>query len=256
MLAAIFFLSTSYVEWYFQEHELKAVYPFDAELATPAAAGVPGMTDERFVTEDGETLVVWRAKPAAGKPTILYFPGNAGGLKGRSERFADLMAAGFGIVAPAYRGSSGSTGEPEEEVLLADARAIARAQSGVEIFIYGESLGSAVAVRLAAEGLGSRVVLESPFTSIAALIREQHPSEDLNDVITQRWESDRFIADVRQPLLIVHGDRDHLVPFAMGQDMFEQAGSSEKQFLQIEGAGHNRLWTSEMRAALFAFLGS
>ena len=232
--AAAVVAATSYIAWYFQEHELKAVYPFDATYATPASAGVPMMTEEQFETADGEILVVWRAEALGDKPTIFYYSGNAGGLKERSQRFRKFIDEGYGVVAPAYRGSSGSTGMPEQEVLLADARALVAAESSSQIVLYGESLGTAVAIRLASEGIGTRIVLEAPFTSIPDLILSQHPSEDIDHLITQRWESDRFIGAVTQPLMIVHGERDHLVPFAMGEEMFHAAGSKTKVFLGIE----------------------
>ena len=252
--AAIFVLSTSYVAWYFQTYELRAVYPFDTTYATPAEAGAPRMTEASFATEDGETLVMWQSPADPGKPTVLYFPGNAGGLKARSDRFRQLIDQGFGVVAPAYRGSSGSTGKPEEELLLSDARALVASLGETPLVIYGESLGTAVAIRLAADGLGERIVLEAPFTSIPALIMAQHPSERLDHLITQRWESHLYISEVTQPLLVVHGDRDHLVPVSMGEEIFGTAGSTTKHFLKIENVGHAGLWTDDMQSTLFAFL--
>ncbi len=247
-------LSTSYVAWYLQQFETRAVYPFDATYSTPADAGVPGLMEEKLATRDGETLVIWRADAALGMPTVLYFPGNAGGLKERANRFQSLIKAGFGVVAPAYRGSSGSTGMPSEAALLDDARAIASRENSVELVLYGESLGTAIAIRLAAEGNGKRLVLEAPFTSIPDLVLAQHPSEKLDHLITQRWESDQHIAAVTQPLLVIHGDRDHLVPFAMGEMIFDTAGSPDKRLLRIEDAGHSGLWAEPMLADLFAFL--
>lgn len=252
--AAVFVLSTSYIAWYFQQHEIKAVYPFDATYSTPGDAGAPRMHEAAFATEDGETLVLWRAQAAADKPTVVYFSGNAGGLKERSDRFSRLIDEGFGVVALAYRGSSGSTGMPDETALISDARALVASLDAMPLVIYGESLGTAVAIRLAAEGLGDRVVLEAPFTSIPDLILSQHPTEKLDHLITQRWESHLYVSRVTQPLLVVHGDRDHLVPITMGEEIFGMAGSDDKHFLRIADKGHNGLWTDEVQKALFAFL--
>ena len=255
MLSAAFFvLSTSYVAWYFQQNEIKAVYPFDATYATPAEAGAPRMEEGSFATDDGETLVLWRAEAQPDKPTVLYFSGNAGGLKERSERFSKLIDQGYGVVAPAYRGSSGSTGKPDEMTLLDDARALAASLEDLPLVIYGESLGTAVAIRLAAEGTGDRIVLEAPFTSIPDLVLSQHPTETLDHLITQRWESHLYMPDVTQPLMVVHGDRDHLVPITMGETIFGSAGSKDKKFLRIDDMGHSGLWTGEMQSALFMFL--
>jgi len=250
---ALFVLSTSYVAWYYQQYETRAVYPFDATYATPTEAGVPSLIEEKLVTEDGETLVIWRADAALGQPTVLYFSGNAGGLKERAPRFQTLINAGFGVIAPAYRGSSGSTGMPNEDVLLRDARYIAARETSEDFVLYGESLGTAIAIRLAAEGKGKRLALEAPFTSIPALVLAQHPSESLDHLITQRWESDQHISRVTQPLLVIHGDRDHLVPFVMGEEIFDTASSAKKSLLRIEGAGHSELWNEPMLTNLFAF---
>ena len=252
--AAVFVLSTSYVAWYFERFETQAIYPFDKTYVTPSDAGAPGLQEERVRMPDGETLVVWHAPPSADRPTILYFSGNAGGLKSRSDRFQSLIGQGFGLVAPAYRGSSGSTGMPDETVIMHDARLLARMYDQQELVLYGESLGTAVAIRLAAEGVGERLVLEAPFTSIPDLILVQHPTEKLDHLITQRWNSRDHVGGVAQPLLIIHGTEDRLVPIAMGEAILESAGSVKKQLLRIENASHTTLWTGGMQAVLFDFL--
>ncbi|CAN0601685.1 unnamed protein product, partial [Ectocarpus sp. 12 AP-2014] len=118
---ALMVLSTSYFAWYFQTYETTAIYPFDASYTSPAEAGEARLIEHRVPTHDGENLIVWRTSAVHGKPTVLYFSGNAGGLKDRTDRFRHLIDAGFGVIAPAYRGSSGSTGKPNEAALLGDA---------------------------------------------------------------------------------------------------------------------------------------
>ena len=252
--SALFVMTTSYFAWYFEHHELSAVYPFDSTYVSPSSAGEPRLAETFFETEDGERLIMWRAEATTGKPTVLYFSGNAGGLKGRSDRFRDLINQGYGIIAPAYRGSSGSTGKPTETALVADARAIAAAANTGELVIYGESLGSAVAIRLAAEGIGAKLVLEAPFTSIPDLVLAQHPTEQLDHLITQRWNSRQHADGITQPLLIVHGESDRQVPIAMGEAIFGLAASKEKRMFKVMDAGHARLWTPEVRMVVFDFL--
>ena len=246
-------LSTSYVAWYLERFEMAAVYPFDETYATPADAGAPKLVETTFETQDGARLVVWRAAASAGRPTIVYFPGNAGALKDRADRFTRFVDAGFGLVAPAYRGSSGSTGAPDETVLVADATALVGDLPGT-VVLYGESLGAAVAIRLAADGLGDAVVLEAPFTSLADLVASQFPMEDLRDVITQRWENLATVGGVVQPLLVIHGEADRVVPFEMGRSVFEAAGSPDKAFLRVSDHGHAALWNGRVQSDLFAFL--
>ena len=246
--------STSYVAWYLERHELAAVYPFDQTYATPADAGAPKLVETAFETEDGARLIVWRAAASAGRPTIVYFQGNSGALKDRGYRFARFVDAGFGLVAPAYRGSSGSTGNPEETLLVADAFEVVKDIDG-PVILYGESLGAAVAIRLAADGVGDAVVLEAPFTSLAELVAAQYPTEDLGDAITQRWENLAAVEAVRQPLMVIHGDADRVVPFEMGMMVFEAAGSPDKVFRPVRAQGHSALWTDAVQSDLFAFLG-
>ncbi|NNE88317.1 MAG: alpha/beta hydrolase [Silicimonas sp.] len=254
MLKALMILSTSYFAWYFETYETSAVYPFDPSYATPADAGEGRLIEERLQTRDGETLVVWRARATNGKATLVYFSGNAGGLKDRADRFRQLIDAGYGVIAPAYRGSSGSTGSPDEMALLSDALSLVEAEAGAALVLYGESLGTAVAIRLAADGFGSRVVLEAPFTSFTDLVGLQFPTEDLSELITQKWENLPHAPGVNQPLLVLHGSEDRTVPIAMGRQIFELAGSDDKQFFEVSDSGHSGLWTAEARAALFAFL--
>ena len=250
---SLMILSTSYFAWYFQTYETTAIYPFDTKYTSPSEVGETRLIEQRVTTQDGESLIIWRATATPGKPTILYFSGNAGGLKDRAERFRHLLDAGFGVIAPAYRGSSGSTGTPNEDALLSDAAMIAQSAQ-TPLVLYGESLGTAVAIQLAAEGIGKTVVLEAPFTSIKDLVGLQFPSEDLSDLITQKWESAAHAPGLNQPLLIIHGAQDRTVPITMGRQIFEAVGSTDKHFLEVKGAGHNGLWTPDARATLFAFL--
>ncbi|NNL19492.1 MAG: alpha/beta hydrolase [Boseongicola sp.] len=252
--AAILFASTSYFAWYLERHETAMVYPFDATYTTPAEAGETRLRETRVETGDGESLILWRVKARENRPTILYFPGNAGGLRDRSPRFSALIDQGYGIVAMGYRGSSGSSGAPDEQTLTEDARAVAALETARPLVLYGESLGTALALRVAAEGIGDAVVLEAPFTSFIDIVAAQYPRDDLGELLTQQWKSLMSARDVRQPLLVIHGDIDKVVPIALGREIFEAVGSTDKHFLEITGKGHRTLWTDEMKTELFAFL--
>lgn len=247
-------LSTSYFAWYLERYETSMIYPFDASYATPELAGEPRLSEMRVSTEDGEELIVWRVAAENGKPTIVYFPGNAGGLKDRADRFSRLIDQGYGVTALAYRGSSGSSGRPDEMLLIEDAVTLVVGETGHPIVLYGESLGTAVAIKLAASGLGDALVLEAPFTSLIELVQVQYPSETLDHLITQRWESLGSVHAVRQPMLVMHGANDDVVPIHMGRRIFDQAGSPAKTFLEIMDRGHQGLWTTEAQTALFDFL--
>lgn len=251
---AVLVASTSYFAWYLERHETAMVYPFDATYITPSEAGETRLSETRLETGDGESLILWRVEARQNRPTILYFPGNAGGLKDRSPRFSALIDQGYGIVAMGYRGSSGSSGAPDEQSLTDDALAVAALETARPLVIYGESLGTALALRVAADGIGDAIVLEAPFTSFIDIVAAQYPRDDLGDLLTQQWNSRMSAQDVRQPLLVIHGDIDKVIPIALGREIFDTAGSTDKHFLEVIGQGHRTLWTDAMMTELFAFL--
>ena len=147
----------------------KLQYVPDPRRYAPVSVGLPA-EEVALDTADGERVIVWHVPPQAGKPVVVYFQGNGGGLDLRAERFRRLVADGIGLVALNYRGYGGSGGSPTEAGLIADARAaydFAAARYAVgRIVLWGESLGTGVAVALAAERPVGKVLLESPFTSI------------------------------------------------------------------------------------------
>ena len=259
--AAFIILSTSYFAWFIERNERSVIYPFDKTYSTPVAAGEPRLSETRLATSDGESLVVWSAQPKSGRALVVYFPGNAGTLAGRAPKFSALLDRGFGLIAVAYRGSSGSTGRPSEDHLTADAAALLAHVPALldgsdpgPIVLYGESLGTALSIRLAAGGMADAVVLEAPFTSMGDLLSVQFPTDDLKQYLTQIWDSTLHISDVTQPLLVLHGTKDRLVPIAQGQSLFDAAGSEDKTMIALDGIGHNGLWTVEAQRALYAFL--
>jgi pimeloyl-ACP methyl ester carboxylesterase len=139
----------------------------------PRAVGLPEAEEAVVDTADGERVIVWHVPPREGQLVFLYFHGNGGSLRWRDERFRALIADGSGLVALSYRGYGGSSGRPTETGLLADAAAayaftIAR-YAAERIVLWGESLGSALAVALAAEKPVGNLVLEAPYTDCGPL---------------------------------------------------------------------------------------
>src|SRR5215472_13014432 len=125
----------------------------ERQRTTPRAAGLPEAEEVALDTADGERVIVWHVPPRENQPIFLYFHGNGGSLRWREERFRALISDGSGLIALSYRGYGGSTGRPTEKGLLADAAAaytfaIARYPAD-RIVLWGESLGSAVAIALA-----------------------------------------------------------------------------------------------------------
>ena len=205
----------------------KLMYFPDARRTPPAAVGLPQAQEAALATSDGETLVAWHVPPRDSRAVVLYFQGNAGALDLRVGRFQWLVADGTGLLALGYRGYGGSTGKPSEQGLIRDAMAaydFAAARYGPKrIVLWGESLGTAVAIALAAERDVAGLILDAPFTSAADVGAAVYPFLPVRWLIKDRWRSDLRIARVRAPVLVLHGERDRVVPIRFGERLYALA---------------------------------
>ena len=232
---------------------------FPERLRTaPAAAGL-GMAEELMLdTADGEKVIVWHVPPRGDKPVVLYFHGNGGSLRLRVDRFRALTADGTGLVALSYRGYGGSTGSPSETGLIADGEAaygFANARYPAErIAIWGESLGSGVAVALASTRKVGRLILESPFTSAADVGARVCWFLPVRLMMKDPFFSDARIGKVAAPVLIMHGEQDDVVPFALGERLYALA-NEPKRFVRFPDGGHDNLDQYGAQAAVRQFLG-
>ena len=218
----------------------KFTYFPNATRVTPAETGLEGFREVELPTPDGERLIAWYAPAPAGRPTLLYFHGNGGGLQNRAMRFQRYQNAGFGILVMSYRGYSGSTGRPSEANNIADARLaydhlIKQGLKPSDIILYGESLGTGVAVQLAASVPVAGVVLDAPYTSIVEVGAKSYPILPLRWIMVDRYESDKYIDRINAPLLILHGARDPIIPLEMGQRMHELAREPKRIVVFPEG---------------------
>jgi fermentation-respiration switch protein FrsA (DUF1100 family) len=207
-----------------------------------AEVGLPQAEEVVLPTSDGEHVVVWHMPPQPEKPVVLYFQGNGGGLNLRARRFSRLVADGTGLVALNYRGYGGSTGRMTEAGLLRDAEAAyaftAERYGAERIVLWGESLGTGVAVAVAAEHPVARVLLESPFTSAVDVAAAAFWYIPVRLLMHDQFRSDERIAKVTAPVLIVHGDQDRTVPFVFGERLYAMV-QSPKRFLRLPNASHN-----------------
>jgi fermentation-respiration switch protein FrsA (DUF1100 family) len=229
----------------------------DAKRTPPALAGLPQAQEVLLTTSDGETLIAWEVAPHADRPVVLYFHGNAGALDLRADRFRKLVADGTGLIALSYRGYGGSSGSPSEAGLIRDALAaygyaVAR-YAPRRIVLWGESLGTAVAIALAAEHAVGGLILDAPFTSIADVGAAAYPFAPVRWVVKDAFHSDRRIARVRAPILVRHGERDDVVPIRFGERLFALA-NEPKRFLRIPLGGHVIEDDAGGMAAVRAFL--
>ena len=224
--------------------EKKLIYfPTRAHDATPAGLGL-AHEEVELVAGDGVRLHGWFLPAKGSRLTVLLFHGNAGNISHRLDR-ALLMQLRLKVdtFLLDYRGYGRSEGSPDEAGTYEDARAAyrwlaARGTSPERLVLFGESLGSAVATQLATEVASRALVLESPFTSVPDMARAVYPFLPLWPFVRTRYDTLSKIGALRVPLLILHGERDEVVPFAQGRRVFE-AAPEPKRFYAIRGAGHN-----------------
>jgi fermentation-respiration switch protein FrsA (DUF1100 family) len=237
------------------------LYPRVSIRVAPAAVGLPGFEELSLPTSDGETLVGWWRPPPPGQGAVLYYHGNGGSLAGRAARFRDMADAGLGVLAVSYRGYSGSTGRPSEGALVSDAKAalewLGRRTPAERTAVFGESLGTGVAVALAAERQVGGLVLDSPYASIERVVARLYPWLPVRWLITDRYDSQARIARVQEPVLVAHCEWDGLIPLTEARQLYAEA-PGPKTMIVVPACGHVATWEdraarARMLAALSAF---
>ncbi len=204
--------------------------------------------DDVFVTtSDGVKIHAWFSAAERSAPTLLWFHGNAGNISGRIDQLQVLQEGGFNVLAVDFRGYGRSEGSPSEKgtyldaVAAFDALAARKDVDPKRIVAFGQSLGSAVALDLALQRPCERVVLEAPFTSVPAMASAAYPVPGVAYLVRTKYDNLSKAARLAVPLLVLHGDRDELIPFAMGQAV-HAAAAGLKEFWAVPGAHHNDVY--------------
>jgi fermentation-respiration switch protein FrsA (DUF1100 family) len=246
-------------------------FPFP-DVPRPAEVGLAGVEEVTFRTQDGLDLGGWfvpaaKRLPEGGsggdrRPVVLVFNGNAGNRAYRAPLAAALRRAAVHVFLFDYRGYGANAGTPSEDGLARDGRA-ARAylltRSDVDasrLVYFGESLGAAVAVDLAAQFPPAALILRSPFTSMAAIGQHHYPFLPVRWLLRDRFDAIGRIQRIRAPILVIAGDRDAIVPLEQSRRLYE-AAVGPKRLRVIEGADHNDdalLAGSEMVEEVLEFL--
>lgn len=203
---------------------------------TPLRAGYSAHTVHE---PDGTALTVWEIAPSRlDVPTIVFFYGNGG----RLYHFADIGAAlhedGYGIVLASYRGYSGNAGHPSEDGLMEDARAILAGRAPAKTILWGQSLGTGVAARMAAEGRCAALILQSPYTAIVDIAQARFPIYPVRWTMWDRFDTVSLLPRIKVPVLILHGTADTTVPFAMGEALAQRFGR-QAELVPIPGGTHD-----------------
>lgn len=202
------------------------------------------MTVISLRTKDNLVLNAWYKPAINNHPTILYLHGNAGHIGYRMSLARQFINAGLGVLLLEYRGFGGNKGTPTEEGLYEDGRTALQFldKQGIKsknLVLYGESLGTGVATKLAVEHPSCAVILQSPFTSLVKIARYHYPW-----LLLKPW--DRFnslerIRNINAPLLVLHGKQDQIIPYIEGLTLFNQA-KEPKKMLSFEHQDHHNLW--------------
>jgi uncharacterized protein len=231
------------------------LYHPSAKPADATALGAAGYSPFSVRGTDDLTLTAWRRDGDGDKPTIVLFHGNAGDAGDRIDIANQAARHGYTIVLAGYRGFGGNPGAPTEEGLYADARATLDALGGGPFVIWGESLGTGVATKLANERPTLGVILQSPYISVADRAAEMFAWLPARRLVIDRFDSASRIATIGAPLLVVHGSRDTLIPIAHGRAIFD-AANPPKTFVELTERGHGDMAGPEFEAGLVAFLRS
>lgn len=241
----------------------RLIYQPTREPVRPAMAGAAAerITDVFTTTADGLTLQGWRvaARPmpgvASSRRLVLYFQGNAAHRGRRGKQFTMLSNLGCEVLIFDYRGYGENPGRPSETGLNEDARAVWRyaveslGYAPGEIVLFGESLGGGVATGLAAElcaagTIPGGLILRASFTSLVDAARAHYPWLPVDWLLLDRFPSEQRLPRVTCPVLVLHGDRDQIIPFAQGERLFaaapeRAANGVPRRFVRLSNAGHN-----------------
>lgn len=236
----------------------RLTYHPDTTRVAPSDTGLVGVEERELKTPDGETVLVWYGKAQPGKPTLLYFHGNAGSFEFRTERIRRYMARGIGMYMMTYRGYGGSSGEPSERANVADGKLAydALVADGVQpqdIIVYGESLGTGIAVQVAAEKKVGGLILDAPYSSLVDAAEVHYPYLPARLLMTDRYDSMAYIGRVTVPLLVLHGELDGVVPITLGRKLFA-AANEPKTMRTFPQAGHSDHWNFGSYEAAYAWL--
>lgn len=204
--------------------------------------------DVFFQTSDGKRIHGWFCAKDPKAPTLLWFHGNAGNIADRYDQMELLYDGGFNVFAVDFRGYGRSEGTPSEKGTYLDAVAaydVVVARKDVDpkrIVAFGQSLGAAVALDLALQRSCERVVLEAPFTSIPEMASVIYPIPGLRFFVRTKYDNLAKVRHLATPLLVLHGDKDEIIPFEMGKAVYD-AAPGPKEFWAVPGASHNNVYS-------------
>ena len=249
------YITTCLFMWHEQRY---LMYHPNTHILAPGAYGLEGFTDTTLHTSDGTSLDTWIHPAKTGYPFLIFFHGTGGNMSNLAPYFKALVNEGFGLLAIDYRGFGASTGAPSENGIYEDAStAIKYAHETLaiplnHIVLYGESLGTGVAVQMATQLPVAAIILQSPYASIIDIGYMRYPWLPVNFLLEDKFNSISKIKSAHAPILFMHGDKDTVVPMTEGKKLFA-AANEPKQAVYFPGHGHNDLDIQARLDAVLAF---
>lgn len=244
-LVLLFYLLFLGFDLFFEEKMIFFPSPYDArEYGERTSAPIE---DVFFTTSDQKRIHAWFSPADPKAPTLLWFHGNAGNIAHRIDQLVVLHEGGFNVLAVDFRGYGRSEGSPNESGTYLDAVAAydtLASRKDIDprrVVAFGQSLGSAVALDLALQRPCERVVLEAPFTSVPAMASTAYPIPGVSYIVRTKYDNLSKVTHLVTPLLVIHGDKDEIIPFAMGKAI-HAAAAGPKELWEVPGAHHNDVY--------------
>lgn len=232
----------------------------DRSAPSLTETNVPEMSEVNIETKDELSLTSWFYRGKVEKPLIIYFQGNAGNISDRDYKARFLIDNDYSVLLLGYRGYGGNKGQPSEEGLRKDGEAALEfaKREGFEasnIILYGESLGTGVAVDLGTRAMFKGIVLEAPYTSIEALAKKRYWFIPVSYLLKDKFDSINKVSQLTSPTLVLHGDSDRVINLDYGKQLYDST-PQPKNFVMFPGGGHSNLFDFGAGTEIVTFINS
>ena len=237
----------------------KFTFNLSGKPKKPEDYNLKNVSIEYIKVSDSIKLLSWLSRPKRNKPIILYFHGNSFDIGERAFKIKKFIDKGYGVLIFAYRGFSGNKGKPNENNIYNDSKIIIKwlkKTLSIEennIILYGESLGTGVAIEMAQKRNFRSVILEAPFTSITEIAKKMYPIYPVKFLIWDKFDNLSKINSIFSPILFIHGKKDEIVPFEMGERLYNSY-KNKKENLFVDEAMHNNLYDFNIILKIIKFI--
>ncbi|MBR1825929.1 MAG: alpha/beta fold hydrolase [Alphaproteobacteria bacterium] len=254
LFAFIGIITYIFVLYSFQRHLI--FIPFHNYIAPQQTENSP-FAENILTMKDGTKIMTWYAEGDKNKPAVLFFHGNAFQLSAYAELLHSFTERGYAVLMMEYRNFGNTQGKTLQKDIFSDAAETfdwLKTQNYPEIIVYGYSYGTSVASGLTSLRPIDKLILTAPFSSLLTLVKEK-PVPFAGLVLKDRYPSEDFLRNYHNPLLIIHGTKDRLIPIHHGQIMYNAAASTDKTFVPLEGVSHKPIYFEKLnQPAIFEWL--